>query len=35
MIVKGLCDKIKVNKKGNKIAILKSIEKSQPAAKHV
>lgn len=35
MIVKGLCDKVKVNRKGNKIIILKRIEKSQPAAKHV
>jgi len=35
MIVKGLCDKVKVNKKGNKIIILKSIEKTHPSSKHV
>lgn len=35
MIVKGLCDKVKVNKKGNKIVILKSIDKTHPTAEHV
>ena len=35
MIIKGLCDKVKVNKKGNKIVIVKRIEKSSPAAKHI
>ncbi len=27
MLVKGLCDKVKVNKKGNKIVVMKKIEK--------
>jgi len=35
MIVKSLCDKVKVNRKGNKIIILKSIEKALPEAEHV
>jgi len=28
MIIKGLCDRVKVNKKGNKIVIVKKIDKS-------
>ncbi|HOA55514.1 MAG: ATP-binding protein [Acetivibrionales bacterium] len=35
MIVKGLCDKVKVNKKGNKITILKRIEKTHKVIKHI
>jgi serine/threonine-protein kinase RsbW len=35
MIIKGLCDKVKVNKKSNKIIIYKRIEKAHPAAKHI
>lgn len=30
MIIRGLCDKVKVNKKGNKIVIVKKMDKSAP-----
>lgn len=34
MIVRSLCDKVKVNAKGNKIVIVKRISRLQPATEH-